>query len=349
MVKTDVMPGGKSMVGLQTLQTLLVVFTLLMSAPAVAEPVTLKLAFPSSDRSTVYLALAKPFVDEVNRRGRDVLKIEVSFSGEFARAPEQRPQFILDGKADIGSVVPGLTPVLFPDDGVIELPGLFRDAREASLVHTRLVAANVLRGYDDFVVIAAVATQPETIHSRKPIASLADIRGQKLRVNNATAAAFVSKLGATGVTMSINFAPEAIGSGRVDGALLQFAQLSDFGIGRLVTNHYILGTGSAPLALLMNRKAFDALSEPAKKIIRDCSGEWLATRYAEISDAANAKLLDEYKAEQRRRIAFPSPADQTERDRIANLVAEEWANASPRNRELLARVRAEIARLRESN
>ena len=327
---------------------LAVMLALVCSCAARAEPVTLKLAFPTSDRSVVYMALAKPFVDEISRRGTDILKFDTQFGGDLARSPDQQPHRVLDGRADVASVITGLSPDLFPDNRVIELPGLFRDAREASLVHYRLATANVLRGYENFVVLAAVGTQPETIHSRKPIASLADIKGQTLRVNNPAAAAFVTKLGGTPAIMSINFAPEAISSGKVDGAILQLAQLSDFGIGRLVTNHYMLGTGSAQLALLMNRKVFDNLAEPAKKLIRDFSGEMLVNHYVAISEAANAKVVDEFKAEPRRTIVFPVPADVSESARIADAVAEEWAAQSPRNRELLARVRAEIAKIRAS-
>lgn len=316
------------------------------SLAATAEPITLKLAFMTSDRSQLYLGLVKPFLDEIRYRGAGILSFDVHLGGVIERAPDQQAQILLDGKADISAVAPSLRRDLFPDEGVMELPGLFRDVREASLVHTRLAAANVLRGYDKFVVIGAVATQPETIHSRKPIASLADIRGQKLRVNNDTAAAFVAKLGATGDVMSANFAAEAISAGRVDGALLQVAQLSDFGVGRLVTNHYLLGTGSAPLLLLISRSAFDKLSEPAQKLIRDFSGEWTANRYAEIAEAANVAVVEEYKTEPRRKVVFPSPADLAASARIADTIAEEWAAQNPRNRELLARVRAEIAKIR---
>jgi TRAP-type C4-dicarboxylate transport system substrate-binding protein len=321
---------------------------LMLSFAASAEPVTLKMAFLTSDRSQVYMSIAKPFVDEINRRGYDILKIEGQFGGVLARAPDQQVQLVVDGKADIVFVVPSLTPDRFPDNTVIELPGLFRDSREASLVYTRLVAANALRGYEGFVVLAAVATQTETIHSRKPIASLADIKGQRLRVNNDTLGAFVTKLGATPAAMSLNFTAGEISSGKLDGALLQLAQLTDFGIGRLVTNHYLLDTGSVPLLLMMNRKVFDSLSETAKKLIRDYTGEWLANRYAEAAETFGRQALEGLKAEPRRTVVVPSPADLSESARVANIVAEEWAAESPRNRELLTRVRAEIAKIRSA-
>ena len=46
----------------------------------------------------------------------------------------------------------------------------------------------------------------------------------------------------------------------------------------MVSHHYLLPVGSAPLALVMNRKAFEHLPEEAKTLIRDHSGAWLAKR-----------------------------------------------------------------------
>jgi hypothetical protein len=45
-------------------------FLVLLPAIANAYPITLKLAFFSSDRSTTYLASVKPFVDAVNTEGK---------------------------------------------------------------------------------------------------------------------------------------------------------------------------------------------------------------------------------------------------------------------------------------
>ncbi len=43
----------------------------------------------------------------------------------------------------------------FPTIKLIELPGLFQDVREGTLAYTHLIAANALRGYQDFFVIGA--------------------------------------------------------------------------------------------------------------------------------------------------------------------------------------------------
>src|SRR5258708_37544490 len=85
-------------------------FTLLPCVAA-ADPITLKLAFFSSDRQGSYLEAVKPFVDAVNASG--VLHIDVYLSGSLGKSYRGQAQLVLDGGADIAFVNPGRTPELF--------------------------------------------------------------------------------------------------------------------------------------------------------------------------------------------------------------------------------------------
>jgi TRAP-type C4-dicarboxylate transport system substrate-binding protein len=313
---------------------------------AAAEPVELKLAFFSSDQSMTYQAAIKPFIDAVNSEGHDQIKIVLYSGGVLGRDVSQQPDVVLDGKAEMALVVPGYTPARFPDNAIVELPGLFNDTREATLVYTWLVAHNALRGYEDFVVIGAYATEPETIHSRLPIASIGDLKGQRIRVNNLIEAATLEKLGAKPVPMQITKVAGAISSGEIDGSTAPRTPVSDYGIKRVATNHYFLGTSSAQIALLMNRKKFEALPKPVQDIIRKYSGEWSAERFIEIYDRSDVQILEQLKSDPNRAIVFPSPSDfEIAHAAFASVIAE-WAAKSPHDTELLKLTEAEIARLR---
>jgi TRAP-type C4-dicarboxylate transport system substrate-binding protein len=331
---------------LNIIARLVAVASLLAPCLASAEPITLKLSFFTSDRATAYQAVVKPFVDAVNREGGDRLKIVVYPSGTLGKVQRDLPQLVLQGGADIAFVVPGQNPELFTDNTVIELPGLYRNAREASLVYTRLVHANLLAGYDGFLPIVTVATDPEPIHSRKNIASLADIRGQKIRANNPTGAVALAKLGALPIVLAFNETAPAISAGAIDGATIPTAQLFDVGVGRLVSNHYLLGTSSAPLALLMTRRTFDGLPEEAKNIIRKYSGEWAVSRYAEVMAQADAKVVDEIKSDGRRHVVVPSPSDHDTAQKLFKTIADDWSAVNAHNRALFKSARDEIAKIR---
>jgi TRAP-type C4-dicarboxylate transport system substrate-binding protein len=110
---------------------------ILLPAAAAAEPVKLKLAFFTSDRISLYVDMIRPFVDAVNNEAPDQLQIEVYSSGVLGKAPAQQAQLVLDGVADIALVIPGATD-RFPDNAVVEMPGLFRGLREATMTFTAL-------------------------------------------------------------------------------------------------------------------------------------------------------------------------------------------------------------------
>jgi TRAP-type C4-dicarboxylate transport system substrate-binding protein len=346
MTPHDAHPGDKRIALRGAFCAMATVLALLFSFGARAEPVTLKLSFFTSDRTVAYAAAIKPFVDAVNKEGEGVVRIKVYPSGTLGKVQRELPALVLSGSADIAFIIPGQNPERFVDNGVIELPGLFRNVRDATLTYTRLVTSNALAGYQGFFVIGAFATPPETINSRKPIRSLADLKDQKIRVNNPTQAGALAKLGAVPVVMAFNETAAAIMRGDLDGATVPPAQLFDVGIGRLTSYHYLLGTSAAPLTLMMNHKVLDRLPAKAQEIIRKYSGEWAAARFIEIYEHATKKALDELLRDRRRTVVNPSAADEATATAVFKTVADDYAAASPHNAELLRAARASIAKLR---
>lgn len=317
-----------------------------LPALAGAEPIKLRLSFFTSDRTVAYITAVQPFVEAIQRDGKGLIDLEVFFSGTLGKVQKDLPDMVLNGGAEIAFIVPGQNAQRFSDNAVIELPGLFCDAREATLVYTRLVAAGQLRGYEEFVVIGAYGTSPETIHSRKPLATLADVGGQRIRANNPTQSTALAKLGAVPVVLAFNQTSTAISSGALDGAAVPVGQLFDVGIGRLVTNHYMLATSAAPLTLMMARKRFERLPEPVRALIDKYSGEWAAARYVEAFERIERDAIAQLNVDARRSIVTPSPGDLKVADRAFASVRNEWAGGSNRNRELLELVAAELAKIR---
>lgn len=314
--------------------------------PTVAEPIKLKLAFFSSDRSALYTVMIKPFVDAVNAETKALINIEVFFGGALGDSQAKQAQLVADGVADLAYVVPGYTPERFTDTAVIQMPGLFRDSREATQVYSHLVAANALKGYDEFVVIGAFASEPESLHSNRPVATLADFRGLKIRTNNPAEAATLEKLGARPIVMPTNHISEAMTSGRLDASLLPTTILFEFGVARVASHHYLLLSGVAPLTLIMNRKKFESLPAGAQEVIAKYSGDWTASRYSEWSSRVDAEIIAKLNADPRRKVVFPSRSDLDHARTVYKSVIEEWVAQSPRNRELLTMVETEIARIR---
>jgi TRAP-type C4-dicarboxylate transport system substrate-binding protein len=329
-----------------TLARCVLLWLTLSSAASAAEPIKLKMAYFSSDRTTTYLAAIKPFVDAVNAEAQGLVQIDVSLSGTLGKDPTQQLQLVLDGTADLAFVVPGYTPERFPDNEVVELPGLFKDIREATLVYTGLVAANALRGYGDLFVVGAFTAEPETIHTKLPAASLKDLAGMRIRSNNPVQGAALARLGMVPVELPINQASSGISSGKLDGSMVGPAPLIEFGISRVVSNHYLLGVSAAPLLVAMNRKKFEEFPERAKQIIRKFSGEWAAERYIEIYRAENEASLESLKLDPHRNVVVPSPVDLARANAVFRAEVDTWSATDPHHRQLLAEAEAELSKIR---
>jgi len=65
---------------------LVAIVIVLLPLAAAADPVRLKLSFFTSDRSIAYQAAIQPFVDAINREGKDLLQIDVFLSDRIHRA-----------------------------------------------------------------------------------------------------------------------------------------------------------------------------------------------------------------------------------------------------------------------
>jgi TRAP-type C4-dicarboxylate transport system substrate-binding protein len=324
----------------------LAVVLALSSGAASAEPIKLKLAFHTSDRTNIYEIAVKPFVEAVNAEAKGSIEIEVFFGGVLGKAQALQPQLVLDGTADIAFVTPSMTPQLFPDNTIVEMPGLFRNVREATLTYTQLIAANLLRGYEPFHVIGAFGTDPETIHTRPAIASLSELQGKSIRVNNHTEGAALEKLGMRPVVMEINQAAGAISRGDLDGAAVPLSMLHEFGIGRVTPYHYLLPTSPAPLAVLMSRSKLDSLPAPAQAVIRKFSGKWSAMQYIAGRELIEAQVLDQIKSDPRRKVVLPSKQDKARAEAVFAAVTEDVVANDPGLRVLLKAAQTEVAKLR---
>ena len=324
-------------------------FLALVSYPATlaAAPVTLKMSYFTSDRSNIYQCFVSPFVEAVNAAGAGVVEIEVLFSGAMSAAIPEQSKLVRDGTADLAVIVAGYSPQEFPDTSVLQLPGLYRDGHEASLVYTRLAEAGALRDYQPFVFVGGYVSPGEDIHSRKPLTKLGDLKAQSIRVNNRSEAEALRLLGATPVLLPINRTMDNLNAGTLDGVTVPDYMIFEFGFGRLTAHHYLAGLGGAALAIVMNKSKFASLPPAAQKIVKEYSGERLATKTSDCVEAKGQEVLSRLRADARRTVTEPSPADLARLQSVYASVVNSWAAESPHNQELLARVRAELATLRK--
>lgn len=320
---------------------------LLLSTAVNAQPTTLKLWFFTSENSTTYQCHVRPLVDAVNNEQDGALRIDVTF-GTGIRPLEDRLKPIMDGSADITIATPTYAQARFRDNAVLQLPGLFRDQIESIRVYKALVEAGAMSGYQDLFVLGTFLSLGESIHSRKPTATLSDLRGQNIRVNSEIEAITLRRFGANPVILPITQTMDGLGQGTIDGVTIPTPAVFDFGIGRMTANHYLLTIGPIPTILVMTRAKFSSLPATAQETIRKHTGRSLAERAASCMEAKDREITARLQSDSRRKVTLPSSSDRDAAERVFAEVVQEWAAQNPRNAELLVLVKAEIAKLRSA-
>jgi len=240
-------------------------------SPAFAQKEIRVATFTPPQSVTVRTAL-KPFIDAVNKEVGDEVQLRGYFGGSLSRNPKKYYDLVRDGITDIGYFDPGYSPGRFKDFGLFELPFLARNGTEASLAMWRMYEQGLLDGLDEIKVIATFATDLYQIHTSKPVKTVYDLQGMKLRAAAPMHAEALRALNGVPIGLPITQTTEALSRGVVQGALTGFSTLVTFRMLPVVKYHYEIPLGVVPVAIGMNTNSWKKLSPRVQTAINKHSG-----------------------------------------------------------------------------
>lgn len=277
------------------------------AAPALAQEFTLKLHQFLPAQANVPAHILDVWADRVEADSAGRIKIDRYPSMQLGGKPNELYDQAVDGVADIIWTVAGYTPGRFPRAEVFELPFMMQDAEVASRAFWELFESDMKDSdFKDVHMLAVWVHGPGLIHSKTPIASVADLNGVKLRAPTRTTNMLFSALGATPVGMPVPAVPESLSKGVIDAAVVPWEVTAALKVAELVGNHTEFP--GAPLyttsfVFAMNKAAYAGLPDDLKAVIDANSG-------AEFSAFAG-RTMQEYDA----------PARQIAVDRGNNIIS----------------------------
>ncbi len=259
---------------------------------------------------TVYTGVLGPWAKNVEKASKGRLKIKFTDSS-LGPVPRQF-DMARTGIADITIAQHGFTPKRFVLMGMADLPfeGLSSEAASVALWRTYLkyfVPANEHRGVKLLSVLAIGPSHLWTI--KKPVLSIADAHGLKIRANARYAKQVISALGAVIVSVPGPATYEVISNGTVDGTTLSITDVFNFRVNKFLNYVTVFPGGlySATFSVVMNQSKWDRLSKADKAALMSASGEnfaRLARSWDEADKAAWKRLKDAGKL----KVHFASPA-----------------------------------------
>jgi TRAP-type C4-dicarboxylate transport system substrate-binding protein len=181
--------------------------------------------------------------------------------------------------------LPGYTSPAFPRTQMVELPGLSPDGRAATELLWKLLDPYLKPEFEGVKVIALWAAEDAGLMTRgKPIKTLEDLKGLRMRSPSAAQARQLAVMGASPVAMPITELYPGLERGVIDGAMVPFSVIIDFRIGEVAKTYTIPGPlfGRSSFLIALNQKKFDALSPKAKAAIDKHSGLALSLKATDV-------------------------------------------------------------------
>ena len=320
---------------------------LAVAGPADSQEVTLKLSAFIPDRAPTFAQVIKPWAEAINAEGKGIVKIDLFPGGALGGNPGLQPKMVLDGVADIALVIPAYTPGRFPDNDVMELPRMVNSSSESSLAIYRLYRRGLLRGYEDFYVVLLGTTNPYAIHTKRPVKTMDDMKGMKLRAGGPVASAAMRTLGVAPVGMPITEVAENVSRGVIDGSAGDWDVMYAFRIIEAAKHHYMAAAlGTVPVAVLMNRNVYEKLPASAKAIIDKHSGEAMSRRFGVVHDGIQKSKHEETMKAVDHTMVFPPEGELARLDATLQPVIDKWVKDHPNGEKLLAALKEELVQIR---
>jgi TRAP-type C4-dicarboxylate transport system substrate-binding protein len=233
----------------------------------------------------IYREILTPWSQEIAKATNGEVKVTLYPSMQLGGKPPELFRQAKEGVVDLVFTLPGYTSPAFPRTQMIELPGLKPDGVAATNMMWDLIDPYLAPEFDGTKVIALWGAEDAGLISRgKPIRSLDDLKGLRMRAPSAAQAKQLEVMGAVPVAMPITEVYQSLERGVIDGAMLPFSTIPDFRLGEVGRAYTIAGPlfGRSSFLVAMNRKKYDSLSPGARAEIDRLSGRALSLKATEV-------------------------------------------------------------------
>ncbi|MFO7859940.1 MAG: TRAP transporter substrate-binding protein [Desulfosalsimonas sp.] len=264
---------------------------------------------------------AEDWAKQVEDRTDNSVKINMYPGGTLTGAAECYDG-VVSGISDIGMSCFAYTRGRFPVMEAVDLPLGYPDGMTATRVANQFYRQMDPEELKDVKVLYLHAHGPGLLHTKKPVETLADIKGMQIR-STGLSAKMVKALGATPVAMPQGDTYEALQKGVVEGTFAPMETLKGWRQGDVIdytTNCQEIGYTTTMFAV-MNKEKFNQLPEEVQDVINTVSDEWIEV-HGQVWDDADKEGLA-YTREQENEIIELSEEQSTRwKDAISPVIDE---------------------------
>lgn len=227
-------------------------------------------AYPASNYHTENL---QQFVADVDKATSGKLKIQLHPNASLFKANEIK-RAVQGGQAQAGEILlanfANENPV-YALDGIPFLADSYDGARR--LYEVQKPALDKLLQSQGMKLLYAVPWPPQGIYSKRPIESVADMRGIKWRAYSPATAKVAELIGAQPVTIQAAELSQALATGTVESYMSSGSTGYDSKTYEHLKHFYDTQAWLPKNAVIVNRRAFESLDKPTQDAVQKAAAE----------------------------------------------------------------------------
>lgn len=274
---------------------------------------------PSTDKMS---AMLQEWADEVGKRTNGRVKITLHPGGTLT-PPAQTFDSVMNEVVDIGEGPMGVTTGRFPLMEVMDLPLGLKSGYSASMLAMELIKKYKPKEFSKVKMLFMVSSPPAYLQTRKPIKTLEDLRGAKIRALGGTTTKVISALGAVPVVLSPTDVYDALSKGVADGAVVISDALTTLKWGDVL--HYTTMNVSTSFVnngyVVMNLNKWKSLPPDVQQTIDKLSDEYVV-KMSKLWDQKEKDAIATLKSKGHTTITLSAAEEEKWAKRIAPLYDE---------------------------
>jgi TRAP-type C4-dicarboxylate transport system substrate-binding protein len=262
------------------------------------------------------------FAAEVDQATGGKLKITVHAGASLFKAPEIK-RAVQGGQAQAGEILLANFQnewQLYGADGLPFLADSY--AQSVKLYQAQKPLLEKKLAEQGMQLLYAVPWPPQGIYTKKPINSVADLKGVKWRAYSPATSRIAELVGAQPVTVQAAELSQALATGVVEATMTSGATGVDSKLFEHLKYYYDTQAWLPKNAVIVNKKAYDALDKSAQDAVRKAAAA-AEVRGLAASQRINTETLAKLQANGMQ-VVTPSPALKAELKKIGDTMLKEW-------------------------
>lgn len=255
------------------------------------------------------------------------VKLKIEYPGGHPKALLDQVQ---DGAFDATWTYHGYFPGRFKLTKIVELPNLGASAEAASIAHWRINEKILSKaGEHKGITLAGLFTHgPGQIHLRKPVSSLAELKGKKIRIGGGVQTEIANRMGIEGVAAPGSKVYEILSQGVADGVFMPMGEKRSLRLKEVApfTLKFPNGMYLGSFGIFLNDNFLAKLDERDRKAILSVSGEKLSALAGKAWDA-DALLGEQDARDSGNNIMDVTPELLAEFNKLTGDMDAEWFEA----------------------